>query len=89
MQITQISKGIFQSANTKSYINLNPSSSETVSDIGKREPEGNLKMAVFWVVASCSLAKFTDVSEVLAASIIRATNTGSRAGGVGLRCRKQ
>jgi hypothetical protein len=30
-------------------------------------------MAVFWVVASCSLVyKFTDVSEVLAASIIRA-----------------
>jgi hypothetical protein len=29
-----------------------------------------MKMAVFWVVASCSLAKFTDVSEVLAASII-------------------
>jgi hypothetical protein len=29
------------------------------------------KMAVFWVVALCSLVKFTDVSEVLAASIIR------------------
>jgi hypothetical protein len=29
-------------------------------------------MAVFWAVAPCSLVKFTDVSEVLAASIIRA-----------------
>jgi hypothetical protein len=29
-------------------------------------------MAVFWVVAPCSLVKFTNVSEVLAASIIRA-----------------
>jgi hypothetical protein len=29
-------------------------------------------MAVFWVVAPCSLAKFTDVSEVLVASIIKA-----------------
>jgi hypothetical protein len=29
-------------------------------------------MAVFWVVALCSLEKFTDVSEVLAASIIGA-----------------
>jgi hypothetical protein len=27
---------------------------------------------VFWVVAPCSLVEFTDVSEVLAASIIRA-----------------
>jgi hypothetical protein len=33
------------------------------------------KMAVFWVVAPCSLAKFTNVSEVLAASIIRAMST--------------
>jgi ABC-type uncharacterized transport system permease subunit len=31
-----------------------------------------MMMAVFWVVAPCSLEKFTDVSEVLAASIIRA-----------------
>jgi hypothetical protein len=28
-------------------------------------------MAVFWVVAPCSLVKFTDVSEVLVASIMR------------------
>jgi hypothetical protein len=36
--------------------------------------QGNIlemKMTVFWVVALCSLVKFTDVSEVLAASIIR------------------
>jgi hypothetical protein len=32
----------------------------------------SLKMAVLWVVAPCSLVKFTDISEVLAASIIRA-----------------
>jgi hypothetical protein len=31
----------------------------------------SMKMVVFWVVAPCSLVKFTDVSEVLAASIIR------------------
>jgi hypothetical protein len=31
-----------------------------------------MKMAVFWVVAPCSPAEVTDVSEVLAASIIRA-----------------
>jgi hypothetical protein len=31
-----------------------------------------MKMAVFWVVAPCSLAEFADVSQVLAASIIRA-----------------
>jgi hypothetical protein len=30
-----------------------------------------MKMAVFWVVAPCSLVEVTDVSEVLAASIIR------------------
>jgi hypothetical protein len=30
-----------------------------------------MKMTVFWVVAPCSLVKFTDVSDVLAASIIR------------------
>jgi hypothetical protein len=29
-------------------------------------------MAVFWTVAPCSLVTFIDVSEVLAASIIRA-----------------
>jgi hypothetical protein len=29
-----------------------------------------MKMAVLWFVAPCSLVKFTDVSEVLAASII-------------------
>jgi hypothetical protein len=28
------------------------------------------KMAAFWVVAPCSLVKFTEVLEVLAASII-------------------
>jgi hypothetical protein len=32
----------------------------------------NLKMAVFWVVASYSLVEVYQVSEVLAASIIRA-----------------
>jgi hypothetical protein len=31
-----------------------------------------MKMAVFWVVAPCTLEKFTHVSEVPAASIIRA-----------------
>jgi hypothetical protein len=31
-----------------------------------------MKMAVFLVVAPCSLVKFADVSEILAASIIRA-----------------
>jgi hypothetical protein len=31
-----------------------------------------MKMAVFWVVVPCSLVKFTNVSEVLVASIIRA-----------------
>jgi hypothetical protein len=30
-----------------------------------------MKIAVFWVVAPCSLVDFTYVSEVLAASIIR------------------
>jgi hypothetical protein len=33
----------------------------------------SVKIAVFWVVAPCSLVEATDVSEVLAASIIRAT----------------
>jgi hypothetical protein len=33
------------------------------------------KTAVFWDVAPCSLVKFTDVSEVLAASIIRGIAT--------------
>jgi hypothetical protein len=32
----------------------------------------SMKMAVFWVVAPCSLVEVTNVSEVLAASIIRA-----------------
>jgi hypothetical protein len=32
----------------------------------------SMKVAVFWVVALCSLVEVTDVSEVLAASIIRA-----------------
>jgi hypothetical protein len=32
-----------------------------------------MKMAVFWVVAPCGMVKFTDVSEVLAASIMKAT----------------
>jgi hypothetical protein len=31
-----------------------------------------IKMAVFWVAAPCDLVKFTNISEVLAASIIRA-----------------
>jgi hypothetical protein len=31
-----------------------------------------MKMAVFWVVAPCTLVKFTDVSEACTASIIRA-----------------
>jgi hypothetical protein len=31
-----------------------------------------LKMAVFWIVTPCSLVEVTNVSEVLAASIIRA-----------------
>jgi hypothetical protein len=30
-----------------------------------------MKMAVFWIVAQCSLVEVTDVSEVLSASIIR------------------
>jgi hypothetical protein len=29
-------------------------------------------MAVFWVISSCIMVKFTDVLEVLAAAIIRA-----------------
>jgi hypothetical protein len=31
----------------------------------------SIKMAVFWVVVPCKLVKFTNVSEVRAASIIR------------------
>jgi hypothetical protein len=31
-----------------------------------------VKMAVFWVVVSCSLVEFTDVSEMLVVSIIGA-----------------
>jgi hypothetical protein len=34
-----------------------------------------LKIAVFWDVAPCSLEKFTDVSEVINASIMRAIST--------------
>jgi hypothetical protein len=33
-----------------------------------------MKMAVFWDVTLCSLIKFTDISEVLASSIIRASH---------------
>jgi hypothetical protein len=32
----------------------------------------NMKMAVFWVVALCGMVEVSDVSEVLASSIIRA-----------------
>jgi hypothetical protein len=32
----------------------------------------SMKVAVFWVVALCSLVEVTDISEVLTASIIRA-----------------
>jgi hypothetical protein len=32
----------------------------------------SMKMAVFWVAATCSLIDFSDVSEVFAASNIRA-----------------
>jgi hypothetical protein len=32
----------------------------------------SMKITVVWVVAPCSLVKFTDVSEVLAAFIVRA-----------------
>jgi hypothetical protein len=35
-------------------------------------------MAVLWVVAPCNLNKFTEVSEVLAASIIRAMRTSEK-----------
>jgi hypothetical protein len=38
-----------------------------------------MKMTVFWDVAPCSLVKFTDVSEMLAASIIRAIQGSSEA----------
>jgi hypothetical protein len=34
--------------------------------------EASMKMAVFWAVAPCRLVEVTEVSEVLAASIIRA-----------------
>jgi hypothetical protein len=34
-------------------------------------PHQKMKMAVFWVAAPCSLVEFTDVSKVLATSIIR------------------
>jgi hypothetical protein len=36
------------------------------------------KMAVLWVLAPCSLVEFINVSEVLAASIIRATMEAAR-----------
>jgi hypothetical protein len=35
--------------------------------------EASTKMAVFWVVVPCSLVEVSNVSKVLAASIIRAT----------------
>jgi hypothetical protein len=35
----------------------------------------SMNMVVFWVVASCSLVKCTDVSEMLAASNIRSVST--------------
>jgi hypothetical protein len=34
-----------------------------------------MKMAVFWAAAPCSLLKFTDVSEVLVAMIMKAEST--------------
>jgi hypothetical protein len=37
-----------------------------------------MKMAVFWVVAPCSVVEVTGVSEVLAASIIRAMMEAAR-----------
>jgi hypothetical protein len=36
-----------------------------------QESNVEMKMTVFWDVARCSLVEVTDVSEVLAASIIR------------------
>jgi hypothetical protein len=36
-----------------------------------------MKMAVFWVVVPCGLMKFTDFSEVLVVSIIRAMTQGA------------
>jgi hypothetical protein len=39
-----------------------------------------MKMAVFWVDAPCSPVKFTDVSEVLDASIVRAKEAASTSG---------
>jgi hypothetical protein len=33
----------------------------------------SMKLAVFWVVACCRSVEFTDVSEVFAASMLRAT----------------
>jgi hypothetical protein len=42
--------------------------SDEVDDCG-----GLRDRAIFWVVATCGLVKFTDVSDVLAVSIIRAT----------------
>jgi hypothetical protein len=34
-----------------------------------------MKMAAFWIVAPCSLIKFTSVSQVFAASVIRVVFT--------------
>jgi hypothetical protein len=43
--------------------------------------QNNLRMAVFWVVPrSVVWYKFADVSEVLAASIVRATSDGGGSG---------
>jgi hypothetical protein len=36
-----------------------------------------LKITVFWVVAPCSLVEFTDISEVLPASIIKVISYSS------------
>jgi hypothetical protein len=36
-----------------------------------------MKTAVFWFVAPCSMVKFNNVSEVLAASVIRAISPES------------
>jgi hypothetical protein len=42
---------------------------ETVHQVLNGDRSQTMKMAVFWVVAPCSLKKFTDVSEVLAAAV--------------------
>jgi hypothetical protein len=43
----------------------------------------NIKMAVSWVVVPCSLVEFTDVSEVLAGSIIKVCLLTHRSGNGG------